>query len=160
MRNACLDAYEILSNFLIYLPQNPPSVRTASASLFLALAFLLLPLSFVSAAELNITQNQLPVNLGPYLDYFEDPKRTYTIEQMTSGNIEWQRSTQSIPTMGMSNSAHWFCIVLSGDNMQDEDLVLTLDTSIMDRVDFYFMNEDSIVRTSVVGDTIPLSQLD
>lgn len=121
---------------------------------------LLLPVSLAGAAELNITQNQLPVNLGPYLDYFEDPDRAYTIEQMTSDSIEWQRSTQSIPTMGMSKSAHWFYIVLSGENMLDEDLVLALDTAVMDRVEFYFVNGDSVVRTSVVGDTIPLSQLD
>jgi hypothetical protein len=69
---------------------------------------LLLTVSFVSAAELNITQNQLPVTLGPYLDYFEDPERAYTIEQMTSDSIEWKRSTQTIPTLGMSKSAHWF----------------------------------------------------
>jgi signal transduction histidine kinase len=121
---------------------------------------LLLPVSFVCAAELNITQNQLPVNLGPYLDYFEDPERAYTIEQMTSDSIAWQRSTQTIPTLGMSKSAHWFCIVLSGENMQDEDLILALDTAVMDRVEFYFVNGDTVVRTSVVGDTIPVSQLD
>jgi len=155
-----LDTYETPSNFLTYLLKNLSSIRPASASLCLALALMLLPFSFVSAAELNITQNQLPVNLGPYLDYFEDPERAYTIEQMTSDTIEWQRSTQTIPTMGMSKSAHWFYIVLSGENMLDEDLVLALDTAVMDRVEFYFVDGDTVVRTSVVGDTIPLSQLD
>lgn len=135
-------------------------IRPYLANLYLVLALLLLPASFVSAAELNITQNQLPVNLGPYLDYFEDPQRTYTIEQMTSDTIEWQRSTQTIPTMGMSKSAHWFCIVLSGEKMLDEDLVLALDTAVMDRVEFYFVEGDTVSRTSLVGDTIPLSQLD
>lgn len=155
-----LDTYETPGNFLTYLLQKFSSIRPASASLFLALTFLLLPVSFVCAAELNITQNQLPVNLGPYLDYFEDPERAYTIEQMTSDSIAWQRSTQTIPTLGMSKSAHWFCIVLSGENMQDEDLILALDTAVMDRVEFYFVNGDTVVRTSVVGDTIPVSQLD
>jgi len=127
---------------------------------YLALAILLLPATFAQAAELNITQNQLPVNLGPYLDYFEDPDRAYTIEQMASESIEWQRSTQSIPTLGMSKSAHWFCIVLSGENMEDEDLVLALDTPVLDRVDFYFMNGEQLIRTSTVGDTITLSTPD
>ncbi|PCI79945.1 MAG: hypothetical protein COB20_03895 [SAR86 cluster bacterium] len=155
-----LDAYETPSNFLTYLLQKLSSIRPASASLFLALALLLLPVSFSSAAELNITQNQLPVNLGPYLDYFEDPERAYTIEQMTSDSIEWQRSTQTIPTLGMSKSAHWFSIVLSGENMLDEDLVLALDSAVTDRLEFYFVNDDTVVRTSIVGDTIPMSQLD
>ena len=79
---------------------------------------------------------------------------------MTSDSIEWQRSTQTIPTMGMGKSAHWFSIVLSGENMLDEDLVLALDTVILDRVEFYFVDGGTVVRTSVAGDTIPLSQLD
>ena len=135
-------------------------IRAYLTNLVLVLALLLLPVSFVSAAELNITQNQLPVNLGPYLDYFEDPQRTYTIEQMTSDTIQWQRSTQTIPTMGMSKSAHWFYIVLSGEKMLNEDLVLALDTVVMDRVEFYFVDGDTVIRTSLVGDTIPLSQID
>lgn len=130
------------------------------ASVYLVLAALLLPASNAAAAELNITQNQLPVNLGPYLDYFEDPGRAYTIEQIASDSIEWQRSTQAIPTLGMSKSAHWFCIVLSGENMEDEDLVLALDAAVLDRVDFYFLKNEQVVRSSAVGDTIPLSMLD
>ena len=142
-----------------YQPHNFAAIHPYLASLYLALV-MLLPISTTNAAELNITQNQLPVNLGPYLDYFEDPERTYSIQQMTSASIEWQRSTQSIPTMGMNKSAHWFCIVLSGKNMLDEDLVLALDTTTLDRVEFYFVNDDTVVRTSIVGDTIPMSQLD
>jgi signal transduction histidine kinase len=145
---------------LNYQSQKFAVIRAYLTNLVLVLALLLLPVSFVSAAELNITQNQLPVNLGPYLDYFEDPQRTYTIEQMTSDTIQWQRSTQTIPTMGMSKSAHWFYIVLSGEKMLNEDLVLALDTVVMDRVEFYFVDGDTVIRTSLVGDTIPLSQLD
>lgn len=143
-----------------YQPQNIAVIRSYLTSLCFLLALLLLPVSVSYAAELNITQNQLPVNLGPYLDYFEDPEHAYTIEQMTSDSIQWQRSTQTIPTMGMSKSAHWFSIVLSGENMLDEDLVLALDTVSLDRVEFYFVDGGTVVRTSVVGDTIPLSQLD
>jgi signal transduction histidine kinase len=145
---------------LNYQPQNIAVIRSYLTSLCFLLALLLLPVSVSYAAELNITQNQLPVNLGPYLDYFEDPEHAYTIEQMTSDSIQWQRSTQTIPTMGMSKSAHWFSIVLSGENMLDEDLVLALDTVSLDRVEFYFVDGGTVVRTSVVGDTIPLSQLD
>lgn len=62
--------------------------------------------------------------------------------------------------MGLSKSAHWFSIVISGENMMDEDLVLSLDTPTVNRIEFYFVNGDEVVRTSVTGDTIPLSQLD
>jgi hypothetical protein len=145
---------------LNYQPQNIAVIRSYLTSLCFLLALLLLPVPVSYAAELNITQNLLPVNLGPYLDYFEDPEHAYTIEQMTSDSIQWQRSTQTIPTMGMSESAHWFSIVLSGENMLGEDLVLALDTVILDRVEFYFVDGGTVVRTSVAGDTVPLSQLD
>jgi hypothetical protein len=48
---------------------------------------MLLPCTDAWAAELNITQNQLTVNLGPYLDSFEDPERAFTTGQMTSESI-------------------------------------------------------------------------
>ena len=143
-----------------YQPQNIAVIRSYLTSLCFLLALLLLPVPVSYAAELNITQNLLPVNLGPYLDYFEDPEHAYSIEQITSDSIQWQRSTQTIPTMGMSKSAHWFSIVLSGKNMLDEDLVLALDTFTLDRVEFYFVDGGTVVRTSVAGDTVPLSQLD
>lgn len=143
---------------MILLPTSSHS--RALSILLLALVLLLGPAPTGLAAELNITQNQLPVNLGPYLDYFEDPDRSYTIEQMTADSIPWLRSTEAIPTLGLSKSAHWFCIVLSGENMVDEDLVLALDSAVTDRVEFYFLSDDEVIRTSVVGDTIPLSQLD
>jgi signal transduction histidine kinase len=142
------------------IPSSKSTSIISKAMSIIGLLFLMLTASQTGAAEFNITQNQLPVNLGPYLDYFEDPNREYSIEQMTSDSIEWQRSTQSIPTLGMSKSAHWFCIVLSGENMLDEDLVLALNASVLDRVDFYFVEDEQIVRTFTVGDTIPLSQLD
>lgn len=132
-----------------------PSLRCLLAALMLTL----LILSAADAAELNITQNQLPVTLGPYLDYFEDSEGSYTIEQMRSDSIEWRRSTQSVPTLGMSKSAHWFSIVLSGENMLDEDLVLAVNSPVIDRIDFYFLDGDEVSRHTVVGDTVPLSQL-
>lgn len=134
-------------------------MRSSLRCLLAALLLTLLTLSAADAAELNITQNQLPVTLGPYLDYFEDSERSYTIEQMTSDSIEWRRSTQSVPTLGMSRAAHWFSIVLSGENMLDEDLVLAVNSPVIDRIDFYFINEDEVSRHTVVGDTVPLSQL-
>ena len=62
------------------------------------------------AAELSLAENQLPVSLGQYLDYLEDPGRTVTLADL-QGSPElfaWQRSEEATPTLGLSNSAHWF----------------------------------------------------
>ena len=112
------------------------------------------------AAELNITQNQLPVVLGQYLDYYEDPNGNLTIAEILSSEIPWQRSTQAIPTLGLSTSAHWFSIILTGEQLDDENLVLSIDAASLDRLDFYFVNADGSIDHKIAGDTIPFSQLD
>ncbi len=102
----------------------------------------------------------MPVLLGQYLDYFEDTGRELTIDDIMRMEVPWQRSNQTIPTLGISNSAHWFGIILTGENMLEEDLVLTLNTPVLDRAEFYFIQNNQIIRRSVVGDSIPLAELD
>lgn len=120
----------------------------------------LLPQTPANAAELHVTRNQLPVALGQYLDYFEDQSQALTIADIMGSDIPWQRSSQDIPTLGISDSAHWFRIILSGDNMAEEDLVLTMETPVLDRAEFYIVQDNGAIRLAITGDTIPLSQLD
>jgi hypothetical protein len=108
------------------------------------------------AAELNIRQNQLPIALGQYLDYFEDSSGQLSIDDILVADFDWQRSTQSIPTLGMSTSAFWFYILLTGAG---QDVVLSLDPPSLDRVEFYFVRNSEVVASTVVGDTILASQL-
>ena len=121
---------------------------------------IVLSASFLNAAELNVTRNQLPVTLGQYLDHFEDVSTELGIEDIMHGDIPWQRSNQDIPTLGLSKSAHWFHIILTGENMLNEDLVLSLESAVLDRAEFYFIQNDQVLRQSIVGDSIPLSQLE
>lgn len=44
--------------------------------------------------------------------------------------------------------------------MLEEDLVLAFDSPVIDRLEFYFIKDRAVVRTSLAGDTIPFSQLD
>ncbi len=114
----------------------------------------------VHGAELNISQNQLPVILGQYLDYYEDPNQSLTFSDITAPNLPWERSTQAVPTLGLSTSAHWFSIILTGEQLQDENLVLSIDAASLDRLDFYFVNPDGSIDHKVAGDTIPFSELE
>lgn len=118
------------------------------------------PLHTAKAAELNITQNQLPVVLGPYLDYYEDPSRNLSITEILRSEIPWERSTQAVPTLGLSSSAHWFSIVLTGEQMADEGLVLSTEAASLDRLDFYFINDNEPLIHRYAGDTVPFSELD
>ncbi len=126
----------------------------------IALVVALFPAGQLWAAELNITQNQLPVVLGQYLDYYEDVDDNLTIADIMDPDLPWQRSTQAVPTLGLSSSAHWFCIILTGEQMLDEDLVLSIDAPSLDRLDFYFVDQNGLILHRVAGDTIPFSELD
>lgn len=132
--------------------------RNLNSVVFALFSSLLLYGSAVSAAELNISENQLPVNLGQYLDYYEDSTRQLSIDDILAGAVHWQRSSQSIPTLGMSNSAHWFYIILSGEQLLGEDLVLSLNAPDLDRIEFYFIQNNAIVSQALAGDSIPFSQ--
>ncbi len=112
------------------------------------------------AAELNISPNQLPVVMGQYLDYFEDPAGELTIDDILAGDPPWRRSSQDAPTLGLSGSAHWFYFTLSSEGMEDANLVLSLAAPNLDLAEFFFVQGDSLVHQTAVGDTIAFTALE
>lgn len=112
------------------------------------------------SAELNITRNQLPVTLGQYLDIFEDDSGELGIEDILAANPDWQRSTESIPTMGLSPSAFWFHVEITSRAPIVEQLVLGIDSAVMDRVEFYIVHDNELVQRSVAGDAVPFSEIE
>ncbi|MDA0689745.1 MAG: sensor histidine kinase [Proteobacteria bacterium] len=119
------------------------------------LAFLLLgATSLANAAELNVSSNQLPVNLGPYLDYVADPDISMRIEDVVRPGIDWQRSTQAVPTLGMSSPSYWFSLVLTSTDLAGAELLLALDAPSLDLVEFYIAIDGVVVRREIMGDSV------
>ena len=112
------------------------------------------------AAEVSITRSQLPMTLGPYLDIFEDPSAEMTIEDILASDIPWQRSSESIPTLGISGSAFWIYLEITTRVAFDEDLIISIAAPTIDRLDFYFVNDGVPSRHTVAGDTVPLSEIE
>lgn len=129
-------------------------------TLLFSMSLLLVLASTAPAAELNITRNQLPVTLGQYLDIFEDQSAELTIEDLLASDVAWRRSTESIPTMGISSSAYWFYLNLTSRQVIDEQLVLSVDSAVVDRVEFYFVINGEVVHRSVAGDTVPFAEIE
>lgn len=127
---------------------------------WLAALFLLLAVSNTNAAEVNITRNQLPVVLGQYLDIYEDPSRELSIQDILDRDIPWRRSSESIPTLGITSSAYWFYLEITTRELINENLVFSVNSSILDRLEFYFVRGETIVSQSVAGDTVPFSEID
>lgn len=115
--------------------------------------------SIANAAELNVSRNQLPVNLGQYLDYIEEPAEGLTINQVMTDNQSWQRSTQAIPTLGLSSSSFWFSLVLTSEDLAGESLMLVLEAPTLDLIEFYIAHDDQIVWQEATGDTVSYSDI-
>ncbi|MFT7294904.1 MAG: hypothetical protein ACI87Q_002764, partial [Pseudohongiellaceae bacterium] len=119
------------------------------------------PLLFLSqtglGAELNVTSNQLPVTLGQYLDHYEDPSRRLTISDILNNDLVWERSLESIPTLGFSDSAHWFSINITSDDLGGKELVLSTDSPNIDLIQFYIVRSDKSIESYETGDTVPFS---
>ncbi len=136
-------------------PSLMPALRRSLAFL---VASVLLP-TFVLAAELNVSRNQLPVNLGQYLDYYEDPAGSLSINEIIQGDIPWQRSTQAIPTLGISASSYWFNLILTSEELARESLLLVLESPTLDLIEFYIAHDEQIVWQEAVGDTVSYNDI-
>lgn len=126
---------------------------------YLLTAFMLLIGNTASGAELNVSRNQLPVNLGQYLDYFEDEENSLTIDDVIGPTIPWERSRQAIPTLGISSSSFWFSLELSSEDLAGEKLLLVLDSPTIDRLEYYIVVNGNLVRQETMGDTVAIGSL-
>ena len=93
MRQSFVRARYVLSHFLT---SNLSRLKLTASFLLRVPVLALLLLTIVTpqiaaAAEINISRNQLPVNLGQYLDIYEDPERSLTIDDILAQDIPWQR---------------------------------------------------------------------
>ncbi len=129
------------------------------AACLLAIVLIASPLQSL-AAELNISSNQLPIPLGQYLDYFEDSSAELGIEDVLAGEFDWQRSSETIPTLGMTTSAYWFHVDISSRSAIEEELVLGIDSAVLDRAEIYTVINGEVVQRSLTGDRVAFSEID
>jgi len=161
MRQSFVRARYVLSHFLT---SNLSRLKLTASFLLRVPVLALLLLTIVTpqiaaAAEINISRNQLPVNLGQYLDIYEDPERSLTIDDILAQDIPWQRSDEAIPTLGISESAFWFNLVVTSEDLAGENLILVLEGPTLDRIDFYIVHDEQIVWQETLGDTVSFDEI-
>ena len=161
MRQSFVRARYVLSHFLT---SNLSRLKLTASFLLRVPVLALLLLTIVTpqiaaAAEINISRNQLPVNLGQYLDIYEDPERSLTIDDILAQDIPWQRSDEAIPPLGISESAFWFNLVVTSEDLAGENLILVLEGPTLDRIDFYIVHDEQIVWQETLGDTVSFDEI-
>ena len=151
------------THFGFLFSDSPAAVggRASPVLLLVLCLWFLVPLA--RAADISITPQQLPLELGQYLDYLEDPDRTLEIEALAAdpGGFPWVRNTRSIPTLGVSNSAHWFRLRLSLTDFTgtSQTLVMVIRSPVIDNIQVFMLQDGRIVQQEQTGDTIPMSRV-
>lgn len=142
-------------------PRRPAQIaaRALGHPLWIATACLLAQAS-LQAAEISVTSNQLPVQLGPYLDHYEDRDGSLNLESVLAQDLPWRRSGQSTPTLGLSDSTHWFKVELRGRQLEERALLLVLQDATLDRVGYGIVRSGQVAERGVLGDTVPLAEID
>lgn len=141
------------------MPEKTSKCRVIAA-LLTTLVLVTSGLGQALAADVHLTANQLPLSLGNYVDYLEDPQQEFSLETVRNvASEQWTRLAQEIPTMGISSSAHWFRLDITAQGLDNEHLLFTLDSPSTDIFRFFFVHQDGSTQQYDVGDTIPASKL-
>ncbi|NTV15053.1 MAG: response regulator [Desulfobulbaceae bacterium] len=94
--------------------------------------------------------------MGPYLDIFEDPSGNISLAQAVSPQLagRYSHNLDEKPNLGFSNSTFW--VRFSGNNFaQDQQWLLEVDYSLLDRVDIYLPKGDGSYLQKESGDHLP-----
>ena len=102
-------------------------------------------------------------NVSVYLDYVEQARRIYTIEDMLQDQshpwIRWQHNFAVTPGFGFDTHPFWFRLVVSNSNQKVIDRLLEIRNPVLDNVLFYQVDPDGkIVNVAQTGDGSPTDE--
>lgn len=108
---------------------------------------------------LSPDQNQL--QLGPYVEYLEDPKGTLSIDTISRHPADWQPSAQDVLNFGYTASAYWVRFSLeqqTDDDARTRRYVLEIAYPVLDEVDVYVFQDDEPAVHYAMGHQLPYTQ--
>lgn len=96
------------------------------------------------------------------LEYFEDPDAELTVEdvlqQYQSFSWEFITGKQSSSSFGYSNSAYWFRFSVENQTPRTMEAYVVDRFPTLDYLDFYLVDETSVLSTGLAGRLRPLSE--
>jgi diguanylate cyclase len=119
------------------------------------LACLALP---TSADTLSLTSEQKRIQLGPYLDYIEDPSGNLPLDQVREPSSSWQNSEQDVPNFGYSASAYWLRAGFTQAQNQPQSYLLEVAYPVLDQIEVYVFDNGIQVANYSMGDHQPYLQ--
>ena len=133
---------------------------------FLLWLTIALPWSIPAVAAGAVVKLSDPVALssvGHQIDLIEDSEGHLSIEQIKSGDLDyqWISNETDTPNFGYTDSTFWYRLKLVNNTGEDTRRILAIGYPLLDVIDFYLVDEQNqIIKTVHTGDTRPLSSRD
>lgn len=125
--------------------------------------------SFITAMSLSLAAwAEIPAiqgvgqgtELGPYLEFLEDPDGKLELDDIRSqqGSGNWIRPGSKAPGFGYTDSVFWARLTLPTAPEDDARYLLEISYPVLDKVLVYAIREGEIVSSFHLGDRIPYRQ--
>lgn len=127
----------------------------------LVLAFALVQVSTVLAGALTLSPQQDRLQLGPYVEYREDPEGTLTIghiDHVEPRSSAWIHSEQDVLSFGYTASTYWVRFSLTQGGDRALSYLLEIAYPVLDHVYVHVFQEGVQVAYYSMGDQLPYAQ--
>lgn len=126
---------------------------------FLLLVLLFFP-GYGATPQVIYGEDYSPLNLGPFVEYLEDPSQYYTIKRAISAqeNGHFRENPHSDIGFGFVDSTYWFHVSLSNIDDKVAQWIVESNYTLVDFIDVYIVREDGSIEPYILGDSVPFSQ--
>jgi len=134
---------------------NPFNVTLSKNWLWLIISFFCIAAVFVGTNFSSTTRPNHTVLQN--VEHFVDTQKQYSISNILNTDNIWQKHSQDLTSLGMSNELHWFRFTLDNINSAESRL-LEIDNALLDSVNLWFVQDSNVLAGYQVGDTLTFSQ--
>lgn len=109
------------------------------------------------AIDLSTVPSELFIN--EHLNILQDPSADLSFEsafkQYTQGNFT--KNVNERVSFGFTHDVIWASVLINNSTEKEIKKVIYLDTAWLDRANFYFIRQNKVVDTGLIGDTLPFN---
>jgi diguanylate cyclase (GGDEF)-like protein len=103
------------------------------------------------------------INLGPKLEYLEDPKNELSLEDVRKlDKHAWVPNDSETPNFGYTDSSYWLRFRLNNRTaccgVDQENKIIAVKYALLDHIEYYEIIDGQISLSTVTGDIYPFSQ--
>ena len=138
------------------MPNNPFNLALSKNWLLLTVSVFCIAVVF---AATNFSSPIRPSHtVVQNVEHFVDTKKQYSIAKILGSKDNfWQKHSQDLTSLGMSDEIHWFRFTINALNPPQSKL-LEIDNALLDSVNLWFVQDNKVLTEYQVGDTLTFTQ--